>query len=154
MASYSFADVNASITGPGPAGISNVSLSSESGSAGIADEGIVVEPVYDDNTQEFGADGFVQNNKAAGSPATVTVNLLKTSPVNKMLNKMYLTQRASGVKNDLNLITITYIDTGETHTLEGVAFKRRSSAKFSKDGGMNAWTFDASRYAQIFGDYT
>ena len=150
MSSYSFADFNASITGLGP----EPNISFGSGAGVSADEGITVEPTQDDNIQTVGADGVVQNNKVAGSPAVITVRLLKTSPVNQQLSRMYTFQRAAGVRSDANIITMTQIISGETHTFEKVAFKKRPGFTFATDGGMTEWTFDCGKAVQFLGDYT
>ena len=82
MATYSFLDVTASIAGPG----GNFSLGNGSGNS---EEGITVTMTEDKNTMTIGADGSAMHSLHAGKSGTVSVRLLKTSPVNKQLMTLY-----------------------------------------------------------------
>lgn len=76
MATYSFMDVTASLSGPtGEIDLGYGSASSE--------EGITVAMGGPKNTMTIGADGEVMHSLHADKSGTVTVNLLKTSPTNK-----------------------------------------------------------------------
>lgn len=94
---YSFIDVKASITGPG----GSFSLCGDS--EGVAEEGIRIEPVDSKNTMTMGAVGGM-HNLHANNPATVTLVLLKNSPVNQQLMDMYNAQRVSSATWGKNTI--------------------------------------------------
>ena len=82
MATYSFMDVTASLSGPtGEIDLGYGSASSE--------EGITVAMGGPKNTMTIGADGEVMHSLHADKSGTVTVNLLKTSPTNKKLSLAY-----------------------------------------------------------------
>ena len=84
MATYSFMDVTASLSGPtGEIDLGYGSASSE--------EGITVAMGGPKNTMTIGADGEVMHRLHADKSGTVTVNLLKTSPTNKKLSLAQLT---------------------------------------------------------------
>lgn len=147
MATYSFNDVVAAITGPGGA----INLASESGSA---QEGITVEMVEDKNIMTVGADGAVMHSLLATRAATVTVRLLKTSPVNAVLQGMYNLQTRSSAVHGRNVITIQDIARGDNITLSKVAFKKAPVLTFAREGGNNEWTFDAGEVTTVLGTGT
>lgn len=141
---YSFLDVQASITGPGGA----FSLGSGSGNA---EEGITVSMVDDKNTMTIGADGSPMHNLHASKAATISVKLLKTSPVNQKLSQMYALQTTSSGLHGQNVITINNPVIGDTITALAVAFKKLPDNVNGKDGGMMDWTFDAGIVDQSLG---
>ena len=73
MATYSFLDVTASLTGP--TGVIDLGQGSAN-----SEEGITQTMGGNKNTMTIGADGEVMHSLHADKSGTVTVNLLKTSP--------------------------------------------------------------------------
>lgn len=144
MATYSFLDVTAAIIGPGG------SFSLGSGT-GAAEEGITVEMTEDKNSMVTGADGSVMHSLHAGKSGTVTVRLLKTSPVNAQLSAMYAFQTASSALHGQNVISIRDLARGDVITCQQVAFKRMTPVNYGKDGGTNEWTFDAGQIDTFLG---
>lgn len=138
MAAYSFKDVSASITGPG--GSFQLGYG-----AGDADEGIVVAYAEAINTMAVGADGAVMHSLHAGKSGTVTVTLLKTSPVNQKLNQLYEYQAQSSSRWGKNVITIRDAARGDTITCEDVAFQKHPDTTYKKDADTPAWVFDAGK---------
>lgn len=136
MPTYSFKDVNAAISGPGG------SLNLGSG-AGNSEEGISIVPVGDKNVMQIGADGQGQHSLVAGEASNVTVNLLKTSPVNALLMQMYNYQTSSSVLHGRNTIVVSDLGRGDFISLEQVAFKKAPDINYVIEAGINAWTFDA-----------
>lgn len=144
MGAYSFQDVSASIAGVGgvfPLG---------SGS-GAAEEGITVEMTEDKNTMTIGADGSGMHSLHAGKSATVTVRLLKTSPVNAQLGSMYSLQTASAAAHGKNVILIQDVSRGDVITCSEVAFAKAPAVNYAKDGGTNEWVFHAVSVSHLFG---
>lgn len=144
MATYSFNDIVAAITGTG--GTINLGAG-----ASIAAEGITIDPVEDKNVMTIGADGAGMHSLVASSAATVTIRLLKTSPTNRLLQEMYNVQTASASTHGENVITIRDVARGDTITLTGVAFKNSPSLTYAKEGGTVEWVFDAIRSTRILG---
>jgi hypothetical protein len=144
MATYSFNDVVAAITGTG--GTVNLGAG-----AAIAAEGISIEPVEDKNVMTVGADGQTMHSLVASSAATVTVRLLKTSPTNRLLQEMFNVQTASASTHGSNVITIRDVARGDTITLTDVAFKNSPSLTYAKEGGTVEWVFDAGRTSRVLG---
>ncbi len=144
MATYSFNDIVAAITGTG--GTINLGAG-----ASIAAEGITIEPVEDKNVMTIGADGSGMHSLVASTAATVTVRLLKTSPTNRLLQEMFNVQTASASTHGENTITIRDVARGDTITLQGVAFKNSPSLTYAKEGGTVEWIFDAIRSTRILG---
>jgi hypothetical protein len=58
------------------------------------------------NTMTIGADGEVMHSLHAGKSGTITVTLLKTSPVNKKLSLMYNAQSQSSATWGNNVIVM------------------------------------------------
>lgn len=87
MATYSFMDITASMTGPtGSVDLGYGSANSE--------EGITVTMTESKNTMTIGADGEVMHSLHAGKSGTVTVNLQKP-PSEQKLSLMYNAQSQS-----------------------------------------------------------
>lgn len=147
MSTYSFLDVNATISGPG----GSIRLGSGSGAA---KEGITIVPVEDKSTMLTGADGEGQHSLNASSASTVTVNLLKTSPVNAQLAQMFAFQTSSGARHGRNVLTITNFATGDIITLEKAAFKRQPDVNYATEAGIMSWQFDAIRTSVLLGTGT
>ncbi len=144
MATYSFQDVTAAIVGVG----GSINLAS---GAGVADEGITIEAAEEKNIMTIGAGGDGMHSLVANESATVTIRLLKTSPVNAQLQLMYNLQTKSSLTHGKNVITVRDVVRGDMIALTNVAFKKRPSVTYSKEGGLMEWAFDAIRTTQILG---
>lgn len=147
MSTYSFLDVNAAINGPG----GNFNLAS---GAGAADEGIVVAAVGDKNVMQTGAGGEGQHSLIAAESSTVTLTLLKTSPVNGLLMAMYNYQSSSSAVWGKNNIVISDFARGDIMTLQKVAFKKVPDITYAKEAGTVVWTFDAIKTGRFLGQGT
>lgn len=145
MATYSFIDVQASITGPGGA----FSLGYGSGNS---EEGITTSMVEDKNVMTIGADGSVMHSLHAGRGAQYTLHYLKTSPINAQLSILYNIQTLSSALHGKNIITIRNIATGDIITGAFCAFKKLPDVNYAKDGGMQNWVFDVGNSTTIFGN--
>lgn len=147
MATYSFQDVVAAISGVG----GSINLAA---GAGVAEEGITIEPMEDKSVMTIGADGSGMHSLVANEASTVTIRLLKTSPVNKQLQEMYNQQTKSSANHGKNTITVRDAVRGDNITLTEVAFKKRPTVTYAKEGGMMEWTFDAIKTTAILGSGT
>lgn len=145
MATYSFLDVTAAISGAG----GNINLAA---GAAVSEEGITIEPAEDKNIVTMGADGEGMHSLIASEASTVTIRLLKTSPVNAQLGEMYKNNTQSSANHGKNTITVRNSATGDNITLTQVAFKKRPSITYAKEGGMNEWTFDAIKTDMTLGN--
>ena len=115
MATYSFMDVTASLSGPtGEIDLGYGSASSK--------EKITVAMGGPKNTMTIGADGEVMHSLHADKSGTVTVNLLKTSPTNKKLSLAYNAQSQSSGTWGNNVIVIRNKVSGDIITARSVAF--------------------------------
>lgn len=144
MATYSFIDVQASITGPG----GSFALGYGSGNA---EEGITVVMAEDKNVMTTGADGQVMHSLHAGKSGQMTIHLLKTSPVNQQLSILYNVQTASSALHGKNVISLRNTDSGDVITGAFGAFKKMPDLAFAKDGGMNNWVLDVGSINTILG---
>jgi hypothetical protein len=147
MATYSFLDTQASIVGPGGA----INLGQ---GAGAAEEGIDIEPSEDIGSMAIGADGTPMHSLHANKSGTVTVRLLKTSPVNQKLMQMYSFQTAAGSNHGQNTISIGNTATQDAITCQLVAFKRAPKIAYAKEGGTNEWVFNAGIIDRALGSTT
>lgn len=144
IATFSFLDCLSAITGPGGA----INLGA---GAAVAEEGITIEREEDKSTLVVGADGTPMHSLHAGNAGTVNVRLLKTSPVNAMLEAMYNFQRLSSALWGINVVTTSNFVTGDIITCTFVAFRRHPNITYAKEGGMNEWTFAAGSIDAILG---
>jgi hypothetical protein len=118
MSTYSFLDVSASLAGP--TGLVELGYGSAN-----AEEGITVTMTEAKNTMTIGADGEVMHSLHAGKSGTITVTLLKTSPVNKKLSLMYNAQSLSSATWGNNVIVIRNKVSGDTTTARSCAFQKQ-----------------------------
>lgn len=146
MTTYSFLDVQANISGPG----GSVNLGN---GAAVAEEGITVEMAGDKNTMTIGSDGQGMHSLHADKSGTVTVRLLKTSPVNAQLMAMYDLQTSDPSLHGKNIITINSPRIGDNNGCREVAFKKKPPMVYAKEGGINEWVFDAIKIDTILGTY-
>lgn len=144
MATYSFQDVNAAISGVG--GTINIGAG-----AGIAEGGITIEPIEDKSVMTIGADGQGMHSLVASNAAKVTLRLLKTSPANRQLQIMYNLQTGSSATHGGNTITVRDVMRGDSITLSDCAFRGRPIVTYAKEGGEMEWAFDAVRCSIILG---
>lgn len=146
MATYSFMDVSASLSGL--TGIIDIG----SGSAN-SDEGITVSMTDAKNTMTMGADGEYMHNLHAGKAGTITVALLKTSPVNKKLSLMYNAQTQSSSTWGNNIIVIRNKSSGDITTARGCAFQKQPDHANGGTGQSVSWVFDCGKIDQVLGEF-
>lgn len=145
MATYSFFDVFSTITGPG----GSVNLAS---GAQSTEEGITID-FAEQNNMTIGGDGAVMHTLIANKSASITIRLLKTSPNNQALMNMMTMQTASSSNHGQNVIAVVNKASGDSTTAQQVAFKKRPTITYDKDGAMYEWTFDAGIVDTAFGTY-
>lgn len=141
---YSFLNVNASIAGPG--GLLNLAAG-----AAVAEEGITIEPVEDKNIMTIGADGKGQHSLVASDAVSITVRLLKTSPLNAALMIMYNLQSASSALWGQNVFTVVDSGRNDFTVIQAAAFKTRPTLTYAKEAGMMEWKFDGIAANSILG---
>lgn len=141
---YSFLNVNCSVAGPG--GLLNLGAG-----AAVAEEGITIEPVEDKNVMTIGADGQGQHSLVGSEAVTVTVRLLKTSPLNQALMLMYNLQTTSSALWGQNVFTVVDSGRGDYTVVQGAAFKKKPTLTYAKEGGMMEWTFDGITANSVLG---
>lgn len=141
---YSFLNVAATLAGPG--GILNLAAG-----AAAAEEGITIEATEDKNVMTIGADGKGQHSLVASDACTVTVRLLKTSPLNAALMLMYNLQSASSALWGQNVFTVVDSGRNDYNVVQGAAFKKKPTITYAKEGGMMEWTFDGISANSILG---
>ena len=146
MPTYSFIDVSASMTGP--TGVIDLGYG-----AANADEGITVAMAEAKNTMTVGADGEVMHSLHAGKAGTVTVTLLKTSPVNKKLSLAYNAQSQSSALWGNNVFVVRNSASGDLVTIRSAAFQKQPDFANAKDGGTVAWVFDGGKVDELLGEF-
>lgn len=139
MPAYSFKNVIATITGPGPLGVVTIPLS---GGVGAAKEGIKIADAEDRNTMTIGADGGVQHSLKAGDGAGCEVNLQHTSAINFALMELYNYQKTNSAFWGQNVINVVDFARGDFHTLRECAFKKAPDEGYSDEAGNRTWPFD------------
>lgn len=143
---YSFLNVQATIVGPG--GSFNIGQG-----AGVSEEGITIDMVDDKDAMTIGADGIGMHSLRASKAGTMTVRLLKTSPQNSKLMAMYDLQSLDSTLWGQNVITVTDTGGSDNTTGRGVAFTKKPSIVYSKDGQMLEWKFNCVAIDSVLGTY-
>lgn len=146
MATYSFLDVTASLTGP--TGVIDLGQGSAN-----SEEGITQTMGGNKNTMTIGADGEVMHSLHADKSGTITVTLLKTSPVNKKLSLAYNAQSQSSAIWGNNVIVIRNTASGDISTARSCAFQKQPDFNNAKEGGTVAWVFDCGKIDQLLGEF-
>lgn len=146
MAAYSFMDVTASMTGP--TGIIDLGYGAQN-----AEEGITVVMAEAKNTMTTGADGEVMHSLHAGKAGTVTITLLKTSPVNKKLSLAYNAQSQSSALWGNNVFVIRNSASGDLVTVRSAAFQKQPDWNNPKVAGTVAWVFDGGKVDELLGEF-
>jgi len=121
----------------GPSG----SYSIGSGS-GNAEEGITIARVGEKNTMTLGADGTPMHSLHGANGAKMSIRLLKTSPVNALLNGSYNTDRQGAATWGLNTLVLTNLVSGDVVTCDQCAFTKHPDLVYATEGGFNDWEFD------------
>jgi hypothetical protein len=121
--------------------------------AAVADEGISIDMAGDKSTMLIGADGNGMHSLHADKSGTVTVRLLKTSPVNAALQLMYDTQTASSSLHGNNTITVSHTTSGDITVCSKCAFKKKPNVIYGKDGNVQEWAFDSLKIDTVLGLY-
>jgi hypothetical protein len=146
MATYSFLDVTASLTGP--TGVIDLGQGSAN-----SEEGITQTMGGNKNTMTIGADGEVMHSLHADKSGTITVTLLKTSPVNKKLSLAYNAQSQSSATWGNNVIVIRNTASGDISTARSCAFQKQPDFNNAKEGGTVAWYSTAARLTSCSGSF-
>lgn len=146
METYSFLDVTASLTGP--TGVIDLGQGSAN-----SEEGITQTMGGNKNTMTIGADGEVMHSLHADKSGTITVTLLKTSPVNKKLSLAYNAQSQSSATWGNNVIVIRNTASGDISTARSCAFQKQPDFNNAKEGGTVAWVFDCGKIDQLLGEF-
>lgn len=146
MSTYSFLNVTASLTGP------TGSIDLGYGSAN-SEEGITVAMAEAKNTMVIGADGEVMHSLHAGKSGTITVTLLKTSPVNAKLSLMYNAQTQSSATWGNNVFVMRNSASGDITTARSVAFQKQPDHANAKTGNTVSWVFDCGKIDQVLGTF-
>ncbi|QWA12362.1 DUF3277 family protein [Sodalis ligni] len=146
MATYSFSDVSASLSGL--TGVIDLGYGSAN-----ASEGITVTMPAAVNTVTVGADGEVMHSLSPNKSGTIQVTLLKTSPVNKKLSLAYNAQTLSSAAWGNNVIVLRNHASGDITTARSVAFNAVPNNTNATDGGTMTWTFACGKIDQVLGEF-
>ncbi len=139
---YSFLNISFYLIGPGLA----VNIGA---GAGVAEEGIEVEPAAEKNKMDIGSDGKGQHTLIADDSAKATIRLLKTSPFNAVLQAAYDLQSASSAVWGQNLGTITDSGRGDVTVLQAMAFHNKPKLVYKKEAEMMEWVFDCISHTTV-----
>jgi hypothetical protein len=134
MSAYSFLNIQASIVGPG--------LTAQIGaSAGAAKEGLSTAFDEDKSVITTGSDGSIMTTVRASMTGTITVRLLKTSPVNVLLSRAFNFQRSSAINWGGNIIRVVDKVRGDVVTGRQMSFVKHADNVWSEEANILEWTF-------------
>lgn len=143
---YSFLDVQCALSGPG----GNISMGGDG--SGAAKEGITIEPSEDIGTMQIGAGGEAMHSLHAGRPARATIRLLKTSPINSVLNQLFNTQVSTSALYGKNTIVVSDSARGDIVQCLFAGFTKFPNVTWAEDGNYNEWMFNVGRVSWNLGD--
>lgn len=146
MGSYSFQDVTATLVGT--SGTIDLGYGSS-----VAEEGITIAYANPRNKMRVGADGEGMNSLLANKSGTVTVRLLKTSPVNAKLSQLYNEQSLSSSAWGQNLITIEQKVAGDKTLCRSCAFQKHPDLTYATEADIIQWVFDVVKIDALLGTY-
>src|SRR5580692_10856785 len=129
---YSFLNFQCAIVGPGGVAVPG-------GQSGASDEGVSFEQREDQGTLTIGAGGEGMHSLHADKSGRISVRLLKTSPINAILQQMYNLQRSNAANWGKNTITGADTARGDAISAFDCAFLRGTGVTYAKDGNMNEW---------------
>lgn len=141
---YSFLNILGNLSGPGfsfPIGAGT----------GSAEEGITIEMLEDKTDLKIGADGSPMHSLRASNAGSVSVRVLKTSPLNAALNAAYNFQKASAANWGQNILRFADVQRGDVITCTDMGFARQPVIQYAKDANMNEWRFLGLVPAMILG---
>lgn len=141
---YSFLDVAATMIGP------NVTTTLGS-SSGNSEEGITIAFAEDQDTMTIGADGTGMHSIHGGQSGTVSVRLLKSSPVNAILSAAYQADRAVPSSGGQNTIVVSWLAGGDVYSMQQCAFRKFPDNAYAKDAAMLEWQFNAIFITALIG---
>jgi len=144
MSTYSFLDIKCALVGPG----GNINLAA---GAAAAEDGITITPTEEINGMVVGADGEVMHSLRANKSGSITVRLLKTSPVNQQLAALYAVQTASSAMHGQNTITLVNTETDDAISMRQVAFQKAPDLTYAKEGGSVEWQFHCGKIDRALG---
>jgi hypothetical protein len=99
-----------------------------------------------------GADGAIMHSlMEQGRTCTVTITLLKTSPVNAQLQQLINSQSQTSATWGDNVISIRDVVRGDDITVSDAAYIRQSDVNYAAAGGTMAWTFRGRLSSVILG---
>jgi hypothetical protein len=101
----------------------------------------------------IGADGEGMHSLHAGKSGTITVTLLKTSPVNKKLSLMYNAQSQSSSTWGNNVIVVRNKASGDIATARGVAFQKQPDWNNPKSPERSHGCLTASKLMNCLGNF-
>lgn len=141
---YSFKDFSLSLAGPGAL------LSLGEGSA-AAEEGVTFTPSGDISGMQIGADGAGIHSLYSDKSGTISVRLLKNSPMNEALSLAYAFQTANSAAHGQNTMVGNDKSRGDVWTCTQVAFKKRPDVSYAKDADIIVWEFNAIKMEMTLG---
>lgn len=144
MATYSFLDVQATLSGP--SGTIDLGCG-----AGNAQEGITVSYTDDKGNMLVGADGSVMHSLRASLAGTITVRLLQTSETNAKLSVMFNAQTVSSTLYGKNTITIRNAATGDSIVASQCGFQKMPDLNYAQDGATLEWVFNCGVINEVIG---
>jgi hypothetical protein len=143
LPTFSFADCHAGIAGPGL----SVTLGLGSG-VGSAKEGFSFDASEDADRMTIGAGGDGVHALILNRSGKFTCRLLKTSPMNGVLQQALNYQRTSSLFWGRNVIYAANPVTGDSLSCAGVAFTKQPSNTWAEDVNVLDWEFNAISISQ------
>ena len=99
----------------------------------------------------MGADGSVMHSHHCSKACTVTIKLLKTSPINAILRAMYNVQDRGSKNWGKNTITLVNTKSGDAETIQGAAFVKLPENAWAKEGNILEWQFHGAINSGLLG---
>lgn len=141
---YSFLSITAGIVGPGL--VANLG-----DGAAASEEGITITRTGDISGMTIGADGEGMHSLFADKSGTITVNLLKTSPMNRVLSAAYAFQTANPAAHGQNTFTLVDKVRGDVVTGQQASFRKHPDLSYGREARVVAWEFNVIKIEGTLG---
>lgn len=139
---YSFMDVMCSVQGPG----GSFMLSE----GGVANEGISIMS-NDRVTTIYGADGEWMHSLHGAKGGRILIRLLRTSPFNSDLSKLFNFDTMSSANCGHNMISVRDAQRGDNWIAAECAGVKMPDNTYATEGGTLEWQFNIGTLDGVFG---
>jgi len=118
----------------------------------VANEGVRIAMIGDKDTMVIGANGDTMHSLAASQAGRIELSILKTAPVNALLNALYRAQDLSAATWGNIQININNPVTGDVIVGVYGAFVKLPDLVYATQGNIMVWAFNMGYIDETLGN--